>query len=70
MVVIPSGRKHFKELYLRSDLLESVMSPFGKLNVRIPKGFDFYLTKLYGDYMKLPKKEDIEQHKYYKPFVL
>lgn len=70
MVVIPSGRKHFKELYLRSDLLESVMSPFGKLTVRIPKGFDFYLTKLYNDYMKLPKKEDIEQHKYYKPFVL
>ncbi len=70
MVVIPTGRKHFRELYQRDTMCESVEKPFEDIIIRCPKGYEQYLTMLYNDYMKIPDPSKIEQHVYYKPFVL
>ena len=62
-VTVPTGRYHFfGELYLRSDFAETTTGTFEDLEVRIPKGWDSYLTHMYGDYMALPPEEDREQH--------
>ena len=70
-VTTPCGRKHFfGELYKRGELVATVEKDFGGMKCAIPRAYDKYLTKLYGDYMKIP--EDIEQEKHivYDPFVL
>ncbi len=63
-VTIPSGRRHyFGEMHLRSDLCETQEAMFEGLSVNIPKGWDAYLTSLYGaDYMQLPPVEKREKH--------
>lgn len=35
---------------------------FENLKVKAPKNYDLYLRKIYGDYMKLPPKEQRENH--------
>ena len=44
-------------LFERSWFDEYVSLPFNGLNVRVPKGYDEYLTCRYGDYMKLPPED-------------
>jgi len=63
-VTFPTGRKHFfGELASREELLETVKMDFGGVQVKIPKGYDRYLTRLYGSrYMELPPKEEQENH--------
>ena len=63
-VTVPSGRNHFfKEIYERSKFCETILFDFEKkLKLPVAKDYDGYLTNMYGDYMKLPKKEDIETH--------
>ena len=62
-VVVPTGRKHFfGEMYEREDFYEETKMEFEKKIWNIPKNYDKYLTHMYGDYMKLPKKENIEKH--------
>lgn len=34
---------------------------FDKIKVNVPNKMDLYLTKIYGDYMKLPKKDMIQK---------
>lgn len=34
-----------------------VIKPFDRLSICCPEGFDYYLTEVYGDYMKLPPKD-------------
>ena len=70
-VTVPYGRKHFwGELYKRKQLCDTVERPFGPLTAAIPKEYDLYLTRLYGDYMEIPKDADREKHIFYKPFKL
>lgn len=70
-VTTPCGRKHFfGELYKRSELVETVEMDFGDMKCAIPRAYDKYLTKLYGDYMQIPEDEDKEKHIVYKPFIL
>ena len=49
--------------YKERSVLESawfddyVYMPFGSCRIRMPKGYDPYLRKIYGDYMQLPPVE-------------
>lgn len=62
-VTVPTGRKHFfKELYERDKFYLSTKHNFEGNSWCIPKDYDYYLTKMYGDYMKLPDKKNIEKH--------
>lgn len=70
-VTTPCGRKHFfGELYKRSELVETVDMDFGNMKCAIPRAYDKYLTKLYGDYMQIPEDTEKEKHIVYKPFIL
>lgn len=46
-------KKYFKKEWFSS----SVWVPFENLSVRLPVGYDQYLTSIYGDYMSLPPVE-------------
>lgn len=62
-ISIPAGRKHFfGEIYLREGMVKTVPHYFEQYQWRIPKDFDHYLKKLYGDYMKIPPEEKQETH--------
>ena len=47
-----------KDLYYK----EGDYYDFEGLKLFGPKNYDLYLTKIYGDYMKIPKKEDQNKH--------
>lgn len=64
-VTIPSGRGHyFGEMGRRKDMCEYIDSEFCGRTVRIPKGYDAYMHRLYGsgDYMVPPPEGDREMH--------
>lgn len=62
-VTVPTGRKHFfGELYERKDFYLSTQAEFEGRKWKIPKEYDKYLTKMYGDYMKIPDEKDRERH--------
>ena len=63
LVSIPTGRKHFSgEIYKRKDMCEYRKSRFETEYFNIPIDAEKYLKGFYGDYMKLPKKEQQEKH--------
>jgi lipopolysaccharide cholinephosphotransferase len=65
-VVIPSGRKHFfGELYPREAYLETEPVEFEGRRFLISKDYENYLTRLYGDYRRLPPEESREHHVIY-----
>lgn len=62
-VAIPTGRRHFYgETYKRDKLCEVVKHKFEDFEWNIPIDYDGYLKKLYGDYMVIPKHNQIEVH--------
>lgn len=63
-VTFPTGRRHFfGEIGKRSDLLHTKEVEFEDITVCIPKGYDTYLSHLYGDdYMKIPDDAHHERH--------
>ena len=44
--------------YQRDDFEPAIKVPFEDFEVTIPKNYDKLLTQIYGDYMKIPPKED------------
>lgn len=70
LIDIPSGRNHFAELYPRSVICEKTEMDFEDIKAACPAGYDAYLTKMYGDYRKMPRHGEEEHHVYYKPFYL
>lgn len=65
-VVIPSGRKHFfGEIYYRKEYLETVAVIFENKRFQVSKDYDYYLKRLYGDYMALPPEDKREHHVIY-----
>lgn len=62
-VVVPVGRNHFfGELYERKKFCETIKFKFEDYELPICVDYDAYLKHMYGDYMKIPKKEDQEKH--------
>lgn len=52
---------YMKNVIKKSWIEETIMVPFEDMLAPIPKGYDVYLTHLYGDYMTPPpdnKKDD------------
>ena len=65
-VVIPSGRKHFfGEVYERASYMPTIMMEFEDTFFRVSKGYDEYMTRLYGDYMTPPPETEREHHVLY-----
>ncbi|WEV52731.1 LicD family protein [Bifidobacterium sp. ESL0704] len=65
-VVIPSGRKHFfGEIYLRRDMVRTKKQPFEGEMWNVPVNVERYLTKLYGDWNRLPSLKDREHHAFF-----
>ena len=52
-----TGRYFEKEIMPKSYIEDFIMAKFEDREYKIPKGYDLYLTKHYGDYMQLPPKE-------------
>ena len=46
----------------KEDFEDTMLVPFEDTKLPIPKGYDKYLKRLYGDYMTLPAIEDIHPH--------
>lgn len=61
-VTIPPGRKKFKgELFLRKDYCEYIKADFAGRKYSIPIGYDYILSRLYGDYMRVPDADKREK---------
>lgn len=66
-LTVPTGRKHyFDEMILRSDVLPLKRVSFDRLSLPVANHNDIYMTHLFGNYMKIPKKENREKHFIYK----
>ena len=62
-VTIPSGtNQFFGEMYLRDAFQRSEEKVFEGRNLRITSDYDSYLSKLYGNYMSIPKESEREKH--------
>ena len=66
-ICCPVGRKHYSgETYHRDAFFPTVEKKFENISVPVPKCYDVYLNKLYGNtYMQLPEEEDREVHVVY-----
>ncbi len=57
-ISVPTDGGHFfGELTKRNSLCSTVPVQFENIVLRIPASYDQYLTRIYGDYMKIPPKE-------------
>ena len=62
-VTVPTGREHyFGEIFPREDYLAFIRMPFEDMMLPVPRNYDAYLTRLFGDYMQLPPEERREKH--------
>ncbi len=62
-LTIPAGRNHyFKEMYLREGMEKTIKMDFEGYKWRVAKNYDEYLSKLYGNYMKIPSESKRETH--------
>ena len=54
-----SSFKGLFRLYDRKDF-DTVDADFEGIKIKIPAGYDYYMKKIYGDYMQLPKNLDFD----------
>jgi lipopolysaccharide cholinephosphotransferase len=53
----------------RSKFGNFIYGDFEGRRYKIPSGYDEWLTKLYGDYMKLPPLKEQKTHHHFEAFV-
>jgi len=56
------GAYKFKEMFSKKLYDDSSTYIFEDIEVVAPRDYDFYLTQLYGDYMKLPPENERNRH--------
>ena len=57
-VSVPTDRRHFLgEIFPREVMCETMNAEYEGRIFKIPKQYDLYLTKRYGNYMEVPPKE-------------
>ena len=62
-VAIPTGRKHFSgEIYEREKMVKFKKVRFESEYFNVPIWAEGYLSRFYGDYMKIPSVEKREKH--------
>ena len=60
---VPSGRKHyFGEIFPENVYFPTKKAYFEDLEIRLPNKVEIYLSNLYGDYSRIPSKEEQEKH--------
>lgn len=70
-ISMPSGRGHFfRELYRREQIVPGVPVEYDGRPRMVPADYDAYLTRMYGNYMEIPKEADREKHIFFAPFRL
>ncbi|MCI2048677.1 MAG: LicD family protein [Lachnospiraceae bacterium] len=70
-VSIPTGRRVFwGELYERSEICDTVELPYCGRMRKCPAAIEQYLTRLFGDYNRIPPVEERESHAFFRPFSL
>ena len=57
------GLYKFKTVFERSVYGDTKYLEFENHLFRVPKQYDYFLTRLYGDYMQLPPVEKRNHHK-------
>ena len=54
-----------REIALKTDYDTQLITKFESYKVNIPENYDDHLTRIYGEYMKLPPKSmQISHHEY------
>lgn len=61
-IASPTGAYGTREFFDSSWFLETIEVPFNVFSVKVPKGYDGYLTVMYGDYMELPPESKRFSH--------
>lgn len=62
-ISVPTGKRHFYgEMYKREDIFPTIYKKFEDIELPVARNNEKYMNKMFGDYMKIPKKEDREKH--------
>lgn len=56
------GKYMFKDIYPKKWWEPGVYMQFEDTRMLIPKEYDKYLSRIYGDYMRIPEKEERDLH--------
>lgn len=62
VVIVSGSKQYFDEIYNKEKMCELIDVEFEGRIVKITKDYDAYMKNLYGDYMKIPSKEQQEHH--------
>ena len=57
-----------KRVFTRKDIEETELHKFEDIEVLIPKAYDKILTRIYGDYMKMPPIEERVSRHHFTPY--
>lgn len=57
------GKYLFRDVYPKSWWEPGIMVTFEGVQVRIPSEYDKYLSRIYGDYMKIPEEKERITHR-------
>lgn len=62
-ISVPTGKRHFfGEMYERKDIFPVKYKKFEDTELPVANNNEKYMEKMFGDYMKIPRKEDREKH--------
>lgn len=65
-----AGNCFYKFVFKEADCIETIDMDFEGYRFPVPKGYDGYLTDMFGDYMRLPEESQIAGETHYLSFKL